>query len=146
MIAGPRGEIVILSRDLLFGVSIRNSVRQLGFTPLLVTSTATLSEALLQPERAPALVIVDLAAVGAGGDWGAIRAVVHRPCAVLVFGPHMDVAGLRAAKDAGVTRVVSNGQFHREMGALIERYARGAASPPPGPNSAADAITNDPPG
>ena len=31
------------------------------------------------------------------------------------------------AKAAGFTRVVSNGQFHREMSQLIERYATGNA-------------------
>ena len=42
---------------------------------------------------------------------------------VLAFGPHMDVEKMRAAKDAGVTRTISNSQFHRNMAELIERYA-----------------------
>ncbi len=36
-----------------------------------------------------------------------------------------------AAKAAGVTRLVSNGEFHRNMVGLVERYAR----PPAGPRT-----------
>ena len=42
----------------------------------------------------------------------------------LAFGPHVDVEGRRAAKVAGIDRIVSNGQFDREMMPLIERYRR----------------------
>ena len=42
----------------------------------------------------------------------------------LAFGPHVDVEGRRAARAAGVTRIVSNGQFHSDMAGLIERYRR----------------------
>jgi hypothetical protein len=42
----------------------------------------------------------------------------------LAFGPHVDAVNLRAAKAAGVTRVVSNGLFHNDMASLIERYRR----------------------
>jgi DNA-binding NarL/FixJ family response regulator len=120
-----RGAIMILTKDLLFSVSIRNAVLRLGFTARIVKSPEALSEALLA--ASPALAIVDLSTVGANGDWDTIQEVAERPTPVLVFGPHKDVEGLRAAKAAGVTRVVSNGQFHREMAQLIERYATGHA-------------------
>jgi DNA-binding NtrC family response regulator len=120
-----RGAIMILTKDLLFGVSIRNAVLRLGFTARMVKSPEALSEELLA--ASPALAIVDLSTVGADGDWDTIQEVAERPTPVLVFGPHKDVDGLRAAKAAGVTRVVSNGQFHREMAQLIERYATGRA-------------------
>jgi DNA-binding NtrC family response regulator len=118
---------MILTKDLLFGVSIRNAVLRLGFSARIVKSPEALSEALLA--ASPALAVVDLSTVGADGDWDSIQEVAERPTPVLVFGPHKDVDGLRAAKAAGVTRVVSNGQFHREMAQLIERYATGGAQP-----------------
>ena len=43
---------------------------------------------------------------------------------VLAFGSHLDVDGRRAAKAAGVTRVLSNGDFHRDMVPLVQRYAK----------------------
>jgi hypothetical protein len=42
----------------------------------------------------------------------------------LAFGPHVDIEGRRAARVAGVTRIVSNGQFHGDTVGLIERYRR----------------------
>ena len=62
----------------------------------------------------------------AGVDWEAVSTVTGEGARtpVLVFGSHLDVEGLRAAKAAGVRRVVSNGDFHRDMVALVRRYAR----------------------
>jgi len=42
----------------------------------------------------------------------------------LAFGPHVDIENRRAAKAAGVMRMVSNGQFHSDMAGLIARYSR----------------------
>jgi hypothetical protein len=136
-----RGVIMILTKDLLFGVSIRNAVLRLGFTARIVKSPDALSEALLA--TSPALAIVDLSTVGADGDWDSVQDVAERPTPVLVFGPHKDVDGLRAAKAAGVTRVVSNGQFHREMAQLIERYATGRAPADDVMDAADDAASAD---
>jgi hypothetical protein len=43
---------------------------------------------------------------------------------VLVFGSHFDVDGRRAAKAAGVARVLTNGDFHKDMVGFVRRYAR----------------------
>ena len=62
-------------------------------------------------------------------DWSAIGGGIDRVALppILAFGPHLDVDGLRDAKAAGVTRVVSNGTFHRDAATLIGRYASGDA-------------------
>ena len=61
-------------------------------------------------------------------SWDVIDEVLSRPSGdrvpTLAFGPHVDVESRRAAKAAGVTRIVSNGQFHGDMAGLIERYRR----------------------
>jgi hypothetical protein len=131
-----RGGVAILTKDLLFAVSIRNTVRSLGFDPRIIKSTDALSDALMVDT--PALVVADLGAIGATGDWEVVSEAVAQGAPVLVFGPHKDVDGLRAAKAAGVTRVVSNGQFHREMAALIERYASCDATDPRSEPDSAD--------
>lgn len=113
------GEIVVLNKDLFFGVKIGNTLRALGYT---VTFTKTTNEFLLKMDGSPVLGLIDLAA---GADWDAVKAAeIASP--TLVFGSHLNVEGLRAAKTAGVTRVVSNGDFHRDMVALVARYARPA--------------------
>jgi hypothetical protein len=43
---------------------------------------------------------------------------------VVAFGSHTDVDGFRAAKAAGVARVVSNGEFSRSLADLVAKYAR----------------------
>ncbi|MEZ4571178.1 MAG: hypothetical protein R2849_12800 [Thermomicrobiales bacterium] len=59
--------------------------------------------------------------------WDRIEEVVETGVRVLAFGPHREVEAFKMAKSSGVTRVVANSQFHREMGELINRYAL----PPP---------------
>ena len=61
-------------------------------------------------------------------DWPLIKSLTEDadPAPILAFGPHTDVTARRAAKAAAVTRLVSNGDFHRDMMTLVRRYARPA--------------------
>ena len=125
------GEIVVLNRDLFFGIKIGNTLRGLGYRVSFVSTT----EAFVTKLRAetPVLGVIDMSA---GVDWPAIAALAGgrgEAAPLLVFGSHLDVEGRRAAKAAGVTRVVSNGDFHRDMVALVRRYAGvpGSARPAP---------------
>ncbi len=118
------GEIVVLNRDLFFGVRIGNTLRALGYRVAFVPDAAAFAARLQGPGPVPALGIVDIAA---RPDWSAIAALAADPAIptpILAFGPHKDLEGMRAAKAAGVTRVVSNGDFHRGMVELVRRYAR----------------------
>ncbi len=122
-----RGAIVVLNRDLFVGVRLGNTLRGLGYAVEFAKETAAFAQRIRAGHPAPILGIVDL---GAGVDWEIVRGLTSNPTVatpLLVFGPHMDVDGLRAAKAAGVRRVVSNGEFHRDMVGLVRRYA----SPPP---------------
>ena len=119
-----RGPIVVLNRDLMFGVRIGNQLRALGYDVTFARDTAEFAARLRTTDPAPSLGIIDM---NAGVDWGQVSAVVENPaieCPLLAFGPHLDVEGRRAAKAAGVDRLVSNGEFHRDMVRLVGRYAR----------------------
>jgi hypothetical protein len=115
------GPILLLIPDVFFAVTVRNAVRRTGYEPHIVKTTDDLVVAA--GEQRAALAVIDLSAVRSEPEWGDISDLVADDLPVLVFGSHKDVDGLRAAKAAGVTRVVSNGQFHREMVDLIQRYA-----------------------
>ena len=115
------GPILLLIPDVFFAVTVRNTVRRIGYDPHILKTTDQLVVAA--GEHQAVLGVVDLAAVHSPGEWADIGEMVTDGMPVLVFGSHKDVDGLRAAKAAGVTRVVSNGQFHREMPDLIQRYA-----------------------
>jgi hypothetical protein len=116
------GEIVALNVDLFFGVKISNQLKTQGYA---VTLRKT-AEAFAGQVRAgdAVLGVIDL---NAKPDWDAIAAlvaVIGERTPILVFGSHLDLEGLRAAKASGVRRVVSNGEFHKNMVELVRRYAR----------------------
>lgn len=115
------GPILLLIPDVFFAVTVRNAVRRSGYDPHIVKTTDDLVVAA--GEQHAVLAVIDLSAVRSETEWDEISDLVAAELPVLVFGSHKDVDGLRAAKAAGVTRVVSNGQFHREMADLIQRYA-----------------------
>jgi hypothetical protein len=116
---------VVLNRDLLFGSRIRSALKSLGLEARFVSTAEQFVGALHQELASVAIGIVDMNGAVA---WDVIREELsganggHVP--TLAFGPHVDVEGRRAAKAAGVTRIVSNGQFHADMAGLIERYRR----------------------
>jgi hypothetical protein len=115
--AGDR--IVALSRDLFFGMRVRTVVRQLGYDLTLVNDEAKLLAAL--DESDPVLTLIDF---NQPVDWEHLKTLLEGPVPVLAFGSHTDVSGFRAAKDAGVTRVVSNGDFSRRLPELVDQYRR----------------------
>lgn len=121
---GARGTVVVVIRDVFFSVTIRSNLRRLGFEPVLAPSVAEVAGRV--GDHDIRLVIVDGTAVEAEDVWRRVGRLTERGLPVLVFAPHKDAATLRAAKSAGVTRVVSNSLFHRDMAALVERYARAA--------------------
>ena len=114
--------VLVFNTDLFFGVTIANTLRALGYAPQTVRSAGSLASSLeAHPESA--LVIVDIAAIE---DWDALKIILadYPDVPVIAFGSHTNVEGLRSAKRIGMTRVFSNGEFHRTMGNTISRYAR----------------------
>jgi hypothetical protein len=116
---------VVLNRDLLFGSRIRSALSSLGLEARFVPTAEQFVGALHQEPGSVAIGIVDMNGVV---SWDVIREALSGAngggVPTLAFGPHVDVEGRRAAKAAGVTRIVSNGQFHADMAGLIERYSR----------------------
>jgi hypothetical protein len=115
--------IFVLNRDLFFGVRIGNLLKSAGYDPSFAKTTAELENLIRTAISPPVLIIVD---IGAGPDWDQISSLTTVDTAripILAFGPHKDVDALRAAKAAGVARVVANSEFHRNALALIQRYA-----------------------
>lgn len=119
-----RGVIIAVIKDVFFGITVRNTIKRLNYEPQIIKTAQTLMDTVAVYD--PSLVIVDLQVIEDESAWDYITATRKQDVPVLVFGPHKDVEGLRAAKQAGVSRVVANSQFHREMPVLIERYVREA--------------------
>jgi len=116
---------VVLNRDLLFGSRIRSALARLGLESRFVATAEQFADALSADPNSVAIGIIDM---NGAISWDVIREAQSREdvgtVPTLAFGPHVDIEGRRAAKTAGVTRIVSNGQFHTDMAGLIERYRR----------------------
>lgn len=122
----PVARIVLLNRDLFFGIRIRQVGAAIGYAVEITPKTDLFVERLAASDVA--LGVIDVAA---GPDWDLLAPAIAGGglAPVLAFGPHKDVDGLRGAKRAGVTRVISNGDFHKDPGGIMQRYAREIAIP-----------------
>jgi hypothetical protein len=115
---------VVLNRDLLFGSRIRGAVGLLGMNAVVKPDTASFVEALQASGASVAIGIIDM---NGPVDWERLAAALGEAEGVpptLAFGPHTDVENRRRAKAAGISRIVSNGQFQQEAVELIDRYRR----------------------
>ncbi len=114
------GLVAVLSKDLFFGMRIRTSLRHLGYAVAIAQDATTFSRHLENGDQRACLGIVDF---NFPVDWEAVSQAMAVGVPILAFGPHKDVEGFRAAKRAGVTRVVANGEFSRSLPDLALRYA-----------------------
>jgi hypothetical protein len=113
---------VVLNRDLMFGTRIRRALASQGLRSHFARDTAQFIQLLEATEPAPAIGIIDMNGAVAWDDLRQALARLDGRVPTLGFGSHIDVETRRAAKAAGVTRIVSNNEFHRDMTALISRY------------------------
>ncbi|MEJ7763768.1 MAG: hypothetical protein WKF80_13335 [Thermomicrobiales bacterium] len=116
--------IIFLNRDLFAGVRVANGLRARGDRVELVATAAAFASRLSAEGTVVRLGLIDMGAVD---DWAPITSLAadgEDIAPILAFGPHRDVAAFQAAKDAGVTRVISNGAFHADPLGLVDRYAR----------------------
>jgi hypothetical protein len=121
---GQSGDsIVVLSRDVFFGMRIRTVLGKLGFAMVLVKTEGEFVAAMQAVTGLPVLGLLDF---NQPVDWDAVRPVLAGEVAVIAFGSHTDVEGFRQAKAAGATRVTSNGDFNRSLPDLIAKYRTGA--------------------
>jgi hypothetical protein len=116
--------VVVLNRDLMFGSRIRSGMATLGLQAVVKGDTASFLEAARALGERAVIGIIDM---NGKVDWEALAAALRDDDTlppVLGFGSHTDVETRRAAKAAGVDRIVSNGQFHADMTGYVQRYRR----------------------
>ena len=111
---------VVLSKDLFFGMRIRWTMQQLGYSVSLTQDSSTFLAKLSEVGQTASLGFVDF---NQPVSWDELASAISTGVPIIAFGSHKDVEGFRAAKAAGVARVVSNGEFSRSLPALVEKYA-----------------------
>lgn len=111
--ANSNDRVVFLSGDLMFASRVRAAAEAADWTFQLAGSL---------PEEADiALVIVDLSTRSGALDGLMERCHAICPDArVIAYGPHVQVARLDAAKQAGVPIVLTRGQFDRSLSQLFQ--------------------------
>lgn len=111
--------VLILSNDLFFSMRIRDALRQLGYQSAIVKSEDEFNSGMSGTPR-PALGIIDF---NHAVDWPALApSLAGSAPPTIAFGPHKDLAGFAAARQAGVTRVISNGAFTSSLPDLVQKY------------------------
>lgn len=116
----PGSTVLVLSSDLFFAMRIRDALKQLGYQSQTVKSETEFRSALTDSGLL-ALGIIDF---NHGIDWVVLAPVLtDSDIPVIAFGPHKDTAGFAAARQAGVTRVISNGAFTSSLPDLVQKYA-----------------------
>lgn len=120
------GRVVVLSKDVFFGMRIRTSLRQLGYEVEIAKDVPAFASSVDAGGDPAALGLIDF---NSPVDWSTLEDVIESGVPMIAFGPHTDVEGFRAAKGAGAVRVVANGEFSRSLPALAKRHARSAETP-----------------
>lgn len=113
--------VLVLSSDLFFTMRIRDALKQIGYRSQIVKNETGFQSAVRDSGQ-PALGIIDF---NHGIAWDALAPVLNEgDMPTIAFGPHKDTAGFAAARQAGVTRVISNGAFTSSLPDLVQKYAR----------------------
>lgn len=109
-------KVAVLSHDLFFGMRIRTVINKMGYELLLCKSEAE----LLAAAASAAILLVDF---NKPVDWASLESLLGGSIPLIGFSSHTNVEGFREAKAAGVTRVMSNGEFSRKLPEILERFA-----------------------
>jgi CheY-like chemotaxis protein len=110
---------IFLTTDLFFGSQVTSAAKAAGGEVTLAPS----SEQLLAQARsgeAPAQVVLDLAAVG--DEVSAVVANLRKEfpeLTIIGYASHVIQSRLEAAREAGCDRVLTRGQFSREIPTLF---------------------------
>ena len=112
--------ILAVIPDLMFQSRVREQARALDFE---IATVDTMSEATAALERSPALLVLDLQAMGID-TVTLVADAKAREVPVLAFGRHTERDVLRAARNAGCDTVVVRSTFVEEMPQLLRELAR----------------------
>jgi CheY-like chemotaxis protein len=117
---------LLLSDDLIFTSRVVGTARELGCT-IRPARSADALEALAR-EETPTCVIVDLAnpSLVLADLLGRLRQACPSSPRVVAYGPHVDAAALRAAREAGCDPVLPRSKFVEELPRSLPAWLAGA--------------------
>jgi CheY-like chemotaxis protein len=121
--------LALLTADLMQTSQVAGAAQRVGGRLRVFATVDALTSALAAANSADEtarLVIVDLTLPGldVAALMAGLRALPLGQPRTLAFGPHVHADRLAAALAAGCERVVSRGQFHAQMDALLAEASR----------------------
>lgn len=109
----------LLCADLMFAVQVQNIARSEGFKTVSLRPGAHV-------QSDAAVLVVNLADLGRTPAWhGPVEEASAQGVPVIAFGPHIDGASRRAAKEAGASRVLANSNLTRDLPLLLRELRAG---------------------
>ena len=116
--------MLLLTGDLFFAMPIRAQLSARGLTLETGRDSSWLAASLTGGETPARLAIVDMNLLRSTVDWEAMRTLTTDPTSppIIGFGPHTDIETRRAAKAAGLRRIYANGEFRRDLDAILTRH------------------------
>jgi ActR/RegA family two-component response regulator len=121
---------LLLADDMIFSSRITGTARGLGFSMIVVKSEEELVSQVR--ERGPTCVILDLSLVGKKID-ELVRNLQEGNSSklrLIAYGSHVDIATLRAAREAGCDLVLPRSQFVEELPRQLLQWLAPAGSSP----------------
>lgn len=117
---------VLISRDLIFTTKITGTANALGYRFAVAGGRAPALKTI--EEAKPKVVFLDLSAAELGEPEAvlAYRTAAGSTTPIIAFGPHVEVAALNAARQAGCREVMPRSRFTAELPDLIRKYCDAA--------------------
>ena len=114
--------VVFLTNNLMFSSRLSGVADSHGIPVRVVGSRMDLLDAV--SDSSGGLVVLDLSSPDAepGELVPALRQLESPPGAIVAFAPHVHEAKLAAAVKAGCDEVLSQGQFHSQLEAIVVRF------------------------
>ncbi len=117
---GDSQVVLFLSGDLMFASRVRAAAERSGLVFRLAGSLPEQPAGDESPPESVRFVVLDLATRGSlvaeSVQWASQQSPVPQ---VIAYGPHVQAGRLRAAREAGIQRVMTRSQFDSRLGTLF---------------------------
>jgi CheY-like chemotaxis protein len=118
-------KVILLGSDLAVASRVRSAAERAGLSFGDAESAEACTAKISAGERALVLVDLGLGGLNVAAAVQTLRQAPGGSVQIMAFGPHVHEALLSAARDANCDRVMSRGQLHGQLDAVLAEFARG---------------------
>jgi DNA-binding NarL/FixJ family response regulator len=111
--------ILLVGTDLIFETKIRDAA-QAAEQSIKVISSTTAAQAIIDDQVLLAVVDLNCVKANVSVELAELRRSLPSSVRLIVFGSHVDVDALRAAREAGADLVLPRSEFVRKLNELLD--------------------------